>query len=123
MSAIACLRQSALVGVNCPHETRILTSPSAVLCAAQAVFGCSLTPMELRQVSSDLTIVVTHRGKCITDRNKNRVFVPECRTATERPVSRLRMLVLQRRFRSNRDRSCVLASGERKTISVELEHQ
>src|SRR5262249_24063290 len=36
-----------------------------LLCAAQAVFGCSLTPMELRQVSSDLTVVVTHRGKAI----------------------------------------------------------
>jgi len=36
-----------------------------LLCAAQAVFGCSLTPMELRQVSSDLTVVVTHRGKPI----------------------------------------------------------
>lgn len=36
-----------------------------LLCAAQAVFGCSLTPMELRQVSSDLTVVVTHRGKRI----------------------------------------------------------
>jgi hypothetical protein len=36
-----------------------------LLCAAQAMFGCSLTPMELRQVSSDLTVVVTHRGKPI----------------------------------------------------------
>ena len=36
-----------------------------LLCAAQAVFGCSLTPMDLRQVSSDLTVVVTHRGKPI----------------------------------------------------------
>ena len=35
------------------------------LCAAQAVFGCSLIPMELRHVSSDLTVVVTHRGKPI----------------------------------------------------------
>jgi hypothetical protein len=41
---------------------RVLLS---LLCAAQAVFGCSLTPMELRQVSSDLTVVVTHRGKPI----------------------------------------------------------
>ncbi len=31
MSTIACLRQSALVGVNCPNETRILTSPSAAI--------------------------------------------------------------------------------------------
>lgn len=36
-----------------------------ILCAAEAVFGCSLTPIELRQVSSDLTVVVTHRGKPI----------------------------------------------------------
>lgn len=36
-----------------------------MLCAAEAVFGCSLTPIELRQVSSDLTVVVTHRGKPI----------------------------------------------------------
>jgi len=36
-----------------------------LLCAAQTVFGCSLTSMELRQVSSDLTVVVTHRGKPI----------------------------------------------------------
>ena len=36
-----------------------------LLCAAQAVFGCSLTPVELRQVSSELTVVVTHRGKPI----------------------------------------------------------
>lgn len=36
-----------------------------LLCAAQAAFGCSLTPMELRQVFSDLTVVVTHRGKPI----------------------------------------------------------
>jgi len=36
-----------------------------LLCAAPAVFGCSLKSMELRQVSSDLTVVVTHRGKSI----------------------------------------------------------
>lgn len=36
-----------------------------LLCAAQAVFGCSLIPMELRQASSDLKVVVTHRGKPI----------------------------------------------------------
>ena len=34
-----------------------------LLCAAHVVFGCSLTSMELLQVSSDLTVVVTHRGK------------------------------------------------------------
>jgi len=33
------------------------------LCASQGVFGCSLASMELRQVSSDLKVVVTHRGK------------------------------------------------------------
>jgi hypothetical protein len=32
---------------------------------AQAAFGCSLQSMELRQVSADLTIVVTHRGRPI----------------------------------------------------------
>jgi hypothetical protein len=36
-----------------------------ILCAAHAVFGCSLKSMELRQVSSDLRVVVTHRGKAI----------------------------------------------------------
>jgi len=36
-----------------------------ILCATHGVFGCSLKSMELRQVSSDLTVVVTHRGKPI----------------------------------------------------------
>ena len=39
--------------------------PVLLCAAAEAVFGCSLTPTELRQVSSDLTVVVTHRGKPI----------------------------------------------------------
>jgi hypothetical protein len=34
-------------------------------CCVQAVFGTSLRPLELRQVSSHLTVVVTHREKPI----------------------------------------------------------
>jgi hypothetical protein len=36
-----------------------------ILSAVQAVFGCSLSPMELRQASSELTVVVTHHSKPI----------------------------------------------------------
>ena len=46
-----------------------------LLCAAQSAFGCSLTPMELRHVSSELTVVVTHRGKPIAGINVQ--VVPE----------------------------------------------
>src|SRR5713101_8361492 len=38
-------------------------------CAVQASFGCSLRSLELRQVSPDLKIVVTHRGKAIAGIN------------------------------------------------------
>jgi hypothetical protein len=34
-----------------------------LLCVAQGVSACSLAPMELREVSPDLMVVVTHRGK------------------------------------------------------------
>jgi hypothetical protein len=39
--------------------------PPLLLCGVQTALGCSLQSMELRQVSPDLTIVVTHRGKPI----------------------------------------------------------
>ena len=37
-----------------------------LLCTAEAVFGCSARPLELRKVSPNLTIVVTHRNKPIS---------------------------------------------------------
>ncbi len=36
-----------------------------VVFGVQAAFGCSVQSMELRQVSPDLTIIVTHRGRPI----------------------------------------------------------
>jgi hypothetical protein len=38
---------------------------SLLTCALQAAFGCSLQSLELKEVSSNLKIVVTHRGKPI----------------------------------------------------------
>jgi hypothetical protein len=38
-----------------------------LMCCVQAVFGTSLRPLELRQVSSHVTVVVTHREKPIAE--------------------------------------------------------
>jgi hypothetical protein len=48
-----------------PMTRAILRMLTLLIFGAQAAFGCSLQSMELRQVSPDLTIVVTHRGKPI----------------------------------------------------------
>jgi hypothetical protein len=38
-----------------------------LMCCVQAVFGTSLRPLELRQLSSHMTVVVTHREKPIAE--------------------------------------------------------
>ena len=43
----------------------ILRTSLLLVCAVQATFGCEARSLELRQVSPNLTIVVTHRGKPI----------------------------------------------------------
>jgi Carboxypeptidase regulatory-like domain len=54
-------RQLKLLVMACA----ILRVLPLLIFGAQAAFGCSMQSMELRQVSSDLTIVVTHRGRPI----------------------------------------------------------
>jgi len=43
----------------------ILRMSLLLMCAVQATFGCEARPLELRRVSPDLTVVVTHREKPI----------------------------------------------------------
>jgi hypothetical protein len=43
-------------------RNRITRLLPLLLCAAQAAFACSASPIEWQRVSSDLTVVITHRG-------------------------------------------------------------
>lgn len=56
--------------VLCRHKLRgmkdaTLRMSLLLMCAVQATFGCELRSLELRQVSPDLTVVVTHHDKPI----------------------------------------------------------
>jgi hypothetical protein len=64
---------------NCPLNLFRSGIPWLLVLGLQAAFGCSLRSLELRQVSPDLRLVVTHGGKPIAGVNVQ--LVPEKSTA------------------------------------------
>jgi hypothetical protein len=70
MSVIACLRQSSWNLAENPRKVLAMKGATLrvvtpLLFAVQVAFGCSLRSLELRQVSPDLTVVITHRDRPI----------------------------------------------------------